>query len=334
MAEEKKIDDTFDPFGLGLSSPERGGRAVLVSATNDAAFDPFGVASKQQTHGTALEGVDMELSPPPSVSRVHRKAATTVAKTTGTTIVIPPKVIVKLSVHEEVSAVAECNKQGASQVNIEGTIYAQVQCSDGKRNAPFVIRPPSDLPNLILWPDAKYSKDIKDSKDIFVQVPKEEIGFVAVAHYSLVEEVPHMPILLERKVTTHDTHCRIAVQVRSKLTNNGNMDDFTVAVAIPERVDGDSIQITRGEGVFDDLKRVIKWKLPTLNKGESFMVSAQAKLWQPEGNAPIKFPVLLRCSAAADQISTVEFKALPADGHPASVSFSDSHAFRLLHRLT
>jgi hypothetical protein len=114
------------------------------------------------------------------------------------------------------------------------------------------------------------------------------------------------------------------------------MKDFTIAVAIPERVDGASIQILRGEGTWDELKRTVKWKLDSLDKGESFMVSAQANLWNPlgDGEPEVTFPVMLRCTSAADQIGSIDFQATEADGHPASVTSSTAHSFRLLHRLT
>ena len=129
---------------------------------------------------------------------------------------------------------------------------------------------------------------------------------------------------------------RVALQVRSKLSNNGDLSDFTIAIAIPERVNAETIEVTRGEGVFDDLKRTIKWSVPFLPKGESFMVSALAQLWSPVTNEDqmlLKFPVLLRCSSNFDQISNVELKAEEADGYPSSVLYSQNFSFRLLHRL-
>jgi hypothetical protein len=129
---------------------------------------------------------------------------------------------------------------------------------------------------------------------------------------------------------------RVAVQVRSKLSNNGDITDFTIAVAVPERVNGETVEISRGSGVYDDLKRTIKWKVGKLLKGESFMVSAQAQLWSSatkEDQVTLKFPVLLRCSSLDDQISNVELRAVEADGFPSTVSFNRSFSFELLHRL-
>jgi hypothetical protein len=115
------------------------------------------------------------------------------------------------------------------------------------------------------------------------------------------------------------------------------MKDFTIAVAVPESIDGESVQVLRGSGEWDELKRTIKWKAEELPKGESFMVSATCQLWSAipkEDHHTIRFPVLLRCSSADDKISSVQFRATEAEGHPATVVFSKQHSFRLLHRLT
>ena len=127
------------------------------------------------------------------------------------------------------------------------------------------------------------------------------------------------------------------MQVRSKLTNSGDLEDFTIAVAVPEKVNGGTVKVVHGDGVWDPLKRTIKWKYSKLPKGQSFMIAAQAELWSPVspgGKRSIRFPVLLRCSSSSDQVSSVEFRAMEADGHPAAISASTFHSFRLLHRLT
>lgn len=131
--------------------------------------------------------------------------------------------------------------------------------------------------------------------------------------------------------------CRVAVQVRSKLTNAGDLEDLTIAVAVPERVNGNTVNVVHGDGVWDPLKRTIKWRVKKLPKGHSFMIAAQAELWSPLSpgeKKSVRFPVLLRCSSSSDQVSSVEFRATEAEGHPASISASTFHSFRLLHRLT
>lgn len=142
--------------------------------------------------------------------------------------------------------------------------------------------------------------------------------------------------LVERKVTRNGNRIRIAVQIRSRLDNLGDMKDLTILVAVPEKVNGNTVEITRGKGAWDDIKRTIKWKVPHLVKGESTLVVAEAQLW----NAPTDdedetpFPVLFRCSSVFDPISQMEWKLAQVSGTPAHISALPSkHTFRLLHRL-
>ena len=134
----------------------------------------------------------------------------------------------------------------------------------------------------------------------------------------------------------YEKSVRLALQVRSKLLNNGDLQDFTIAVAIPERVNADTIEITRGQGVLDALKRTIKWSIPDLPKGESFMVSAQAQLWSNVTNEDqllLRFPVMLRCSSQHDQISSISLTAEEASGFPSTITYNRRVSFRLMHRL-
>jgi hypothetical protein len=351
-------DEVFDPFQLqagggrnsksrpvhisvdsqgNLEPPIRNGSA---ESNSDPTFDPFGVGQQQQQPNDDAESIN---SPdlPPEVTRVTRSTIASPSKASSSNMTLPPKLLVKLTVFEEVSSVAKTgpNNEGSSEVSIEGSIYAQVQCSDAKKNAAFaLLTPPFHVGSLHVRPNPMFSTAPVEGDAVkhLVKVPKHEIGKVQVAFFSLTEEVRHMPILLERKVTVHETSVRVAIQVRSKLTNRGDMKDFTIAVAIPERVDGQSVEIVRGDGAWDELKRTVKWKLESLDKGESFMVSCQAKLWEAVGDdeEPVRFPVMLRCTSLADQISTLDFSATEADGYPSSLTTSTTHSFRLLHRLT
>ena len=349
-----KPETDFDPFGIQQPKEDKGGDSGTTTQPPESSpngqgqiesadsFDPFGIGSfpdktakKQETQQDKRNSSTETLQPPPQVSRITKPAQ----QGTGRTFTLPPKIMVKLTLHEEVSSIAKPGKEtdGTSEVSVEGSIYAQVQCSDARKNAPFALEvAPLEKGELSVRPNPTFSKQQgRDGKTQIVNVPKQEIGYVPIAYYTVTDEVEHMPLLLERKVTVHEKSCRIAVQVRSKLTNLGDMEDFTIAVAVPERIDGSSVEILRGDGEWDELKRTIKWTLASLNKGESFMVSAQASLWKElEGDEDISFPVLMRCSSTVDHISAVDFRVVQADGHPSSINFQKTNSFRLLHRLS
>ena len=323
-----------------LISVSQGTSAVAESEVSNAhapissteSFDPFGIGDLQQHQQSRERKSEIPtLKPPPHVSRLSRSNNND--KVLG---MLPPKMMIKLTIHEQVSSVAKPGKEreGTSEVTIDGTIYAQVQCSDANRNASFAVKT-GELSSgkLTVYPNHDFSAS--PTKCDAIEIPKNDVGYVPVAFYTITDEIEHMPVLLERKVTVQDKSVRIAIQVRSKLSNLGNMEDLSIALAIPERVDGSSVEVVRGEGRYDELKRTIIWKLSSLNKGESFMVSAHANLWvalAPEEDA--QFPVILRCSSSADHISSLDVQVSESAEYPASLTSHKAHSFQLLHRLT
>ena len=346
--------DAFDPFGILETVTED-----VKSAFSSGTFVEFPAVEEEEEE----DAVEPPRSPPP-VSRVSRSTPTpttatiagtsaTIAGTSVTTasthtigkgLALPPKMSVKLSIAEEVSSTTVTTTEeggstipeGASQVIVDGSIHAQVQCSDAMKNAPFCCGPvgtTDEIGTVVLHPHPDFLGIDDLTGEQVVKIPKHEIGMVPILKYTYNHQIQHMPLLLERKVTLSGGMCRIAVQVRSKLTNHGNLHNFTIAVAVPECVNGATMEIVRGEGDYDELKRTILWKLEELPRGESFMVSAQAKLWDAN-TTEIQFPVLLRCSSFTDQISDVEFKVTAAAGYPSSITFTTTHSFRLLHRLS
>ena len=141
---------------------------------------------------------------------------------------------------------------------------------------------------------------------------------------------------MERKITRNGTRVRIAVQIRSRLDNAGDMKDMTILVAVPEKVNGSTVQLARGKGVWDELKRTIKWKIPHLVKGQSELVVAEADLWRSptvdEDETP--FPVMFRCSSICDSITSLDWKVAQISGSPSHLTTTPTkHDFRLLHRL-
>mmetsp|Transcript_266 Transcript_266/g.502 ORF Transcript_266/g.502 Transcript_266/m.502 type:complete len:382 (-) Transcript_266:72-1217(-) len=323
--------------GIIASSQEEDPLALALSPSDSSSLDPFGIGSLTQQH---------RRPPDPATNNNHRNASSTLvrdgsrASTTATgnpMLALPPKMLVKLTTYEEVTSVAAILDPGTSRISVEGSVYIQLHSSDARRNAPFQLVPVAGK-EVSVKPINKYSHRVNNAlqnSPVIVTLPKQELGYVPVLNYSYEQIVDHMPVLLERKVTIHEDSCRIAYQVRTKLTNKGDLRDFTLAVAIPEKVDADSIEILKGDGVYDGLKRVIKYKLASLVKGESFMVSAQAKLWKAlEDDEEIHFPVVMRCTSSEDQISNVDFSVVEAPGQPSSLTVHKAQSFRLLHRLS
>jgi hypothetical protein len=185
---------------------------------------------------------------------------------------------------------------------------------------------------------------------LHVYIPKHEIGLVHLMDFAVQQHIQRMPLLLERKISVKDNGrtVRVSIQVRTKLANKGDLKDLSIAIAVPMEVDGESICILRGDdGIYDELRRIVHWRLDELKRGESLMVAAEARLWERSGATtaatgkdngnnkapPLEFPVVLRASSNDDQISAVDCQAVSADGYPSSVTFTQSRSFRLLYRL-
>lgn len=114
------------------------------------------------------------------------------------------------------------------------------------------------------------------------------------------------------------------------------MKDLTILLAVPEKINGSTMSIVRGSGVWDGVKRTIKFKIPELIKGESELVIAEADLWKRPvaGDDETPFPVMFRCTSVADPIVPVEWKLAQVSGSPSQITVvSIGHGFRLLHRL-
>lgn len=312
-------DEDFDPFNIGnatSNSPKL--------ATNNGKIVSTGSA--------AVDGSKSILSAKSSASSA-----------------LPPRIMIKFKIQEEVSSIAHLSdeNEGSSDVQIEGTVLAQVVSSDALKNIPFFLLSSTDSQKAVeFMPNHTYAKKFLDANAIksradinIVNIPKETFGFVNIGNYRISQSMEHMPLLLEQKVVRSKSKIQIAIQVRSKLSNPDNLSDFSIVVFIPKQVDGRSIEIVTGDGDFDLWKRCITWEKQNLPKGQSFMVGAKCVMDSTSetlggaANEELKFPVMLRCQSK-DQISSVQFHAIEANGHPASVTSSVvGKSYRIVHRL-
>jgi len=180
-----------------------------------------------------------------------------------------------------------------------------------------------------------------------------------------------MPVLVQSKVERFGgdelEQCKISIQIRSNLNNVGSLRDITVAVAVPPTVLSKTLKLTTGaedwNGSYDELKRVIKWRVNELSQGSSVAFGAEVRVAGANpsntGNKdknggkgsqkkkqrkrpPMmmadelpRFPILLRCSSIQDTVSSVQVdcKELEGGRHPADIDVIMQRSFKLLHRL-
>lgn len=168
--------------------------------------------------------------------------------------------------------------------------------------------------------------------------PSESSLLYSIACFWLCATLFYILQLAQSKISIkQNSSIHVDVQVRSNLNNTGDLADFTLAVPVPSYIDGKSIVVSKGEGTYDELKRVVKWKREKLPRGESFLVGFQAQLVGGTPTSSVqnsRLPILLRCTSIKDKISTMEVDATAVVGHSATVHTVRSTSFRLLHRVT
>jgi hypothetical protein len=212
----------FAPFSVEPSPRQSAGKEL---AAEEDIFDPFGLgASFEDNVSTASP------QPPPELTRLTRtpparaddalggsppqKKSSAKAKKKGSPTkqikgqALPPKLLVRFTYHEEISSIAKvgAENEGSSDVSVEGTLQAQVQSSDAKKNSPFMlVANISQGGNLEFRPNKEFVSTPASSinavpsqtVELMVNIPKTEIGSSLLGNYALTEEVRHMPIVSE-----------------------------------------------------------------------------------------------------------------------------------------
>ena len=182
-----------------------------------------------------------------------------------------------------------------------------------------------------------------------VNVPKSEKAGCEILTYQMSVRTQNMPILVQAKATVKSNICKVSVQIRSNLSNQGGLSNLTIIVAIPTILSAETVKVTRGDsGVWDETKRIITWKIGALPHGESYLVSAEADVRMSPAvtnmlhdnpyntriiQDKIHCPVLVRCSSEVDQVSDLTFLAMPLQGDPATIVQNQISSYQLLHRV-
>jgi hypothetical protein len=253
---------------------------------------------------------------------------------------------VKVFIHEEVASTQDkmsAQDEVSSHVLMDGTVEAAVSTFHPE-NIPFSLRIldpdyPDDSQNIIRF-DTNYVTLYGPSEFNTLSVPKDVRGKVKVASYHRSVTKNIMPILVQSKVSrsgSHLEHCKVAVQIRSNLNNTGSVNNITLALAIPPTVIAKSLSIAPGPGagVYDELKRIIRWQVKEIQQGSSIVLGAEVMVASSLllDDLP-NFPIMLRCSSVEDTVSSmvVECQQLDED-HPVTLSVTTHRSFQLLHRL-
>jgi hypothetical protein len=180
-----------------------------------------------------------------------------------------------------------------------------------------------------------------------IHIPKSELAGCEILSYNMRVRTQDMPMLVQSKMVLKSTTCRVSVQIRSNLSNKGDISNLVIIVAIPTTLCGETVHVTRGKhGTWDATKRIVTWKIGTLPHGESCLVSTEAEVSSAvasllhEGDAmmvikkKVHCPVMVRCSSEMDQVSNIRLSVTALPDEPANIArVNQVTSYRLLHRV-
>ncbi|KAL3803015.1 hypothetical protein HJC23_011638 [Cyclotella cryptica] len=299
---------------------------------------------------------------------------------------LPPRLNVKLSYHEEVTSSSIVETQDRTETHagsggslsrlfVTGKIRVQVESTDANYNAPFCLKLSGSMASLakfichdgcilldeqssrfVTFTPPRPSANSSDKESLLsfkVDIPKAKVEPVDIVTYSFENvQTQNMPILVQTKATIHNQKCRIGIQIRSNLSNVGDLHEFTIVLSIPPALKEGTVKITRGNsGIIDEIKHIVTWKIAHLGHGNSCLVSIEADMdshkFEKMGLSPflskqhqhqmledqIQLPVLVRCCSKMDQISDFKLSCVALEDAPASICVQTAKSFRLLHRV-
>lgn len=185
--------------------------------------------------------------------------------------------------------------------------------------------------------DTKFVTLYGDSQLNVVTVPRsfKERFRVANYHRSVIKKF--MPVEVDIDVVRKGNLCKVVVIVQSKRNahTKGTMEDLVVAMAVPPTVIGKTLKVMSGDGRYDPLKRIVKYKVDKVEGGKTLRFEAEVEVAEKvisEHELP-KFPVVLRCLSKEDTVSSIEVNIEQLKNHPVSLNVVQHRSFKILHRL-
>mmetsp|Transcript_32170 Transcript_32170/g.68082 ORF Transcript_32170/g.68082 Transcript_32170/m.68082 type:complete len:368 (-) Transcript_32170:144-1247(-) len=357
FAESPFADDPFDPFSFEDEIERARSPDTIATSVNES--NAYERPLSPQSHQSSA----YQQSSANSASTDTSKTTNTAKRSAGTKspTPLPPRLVLRLALHEEVSSLAVLDpddREGGSlsQLTIEGSVRGRVESSTNvKENTPFRLIITGPMTSLANFTSADHcviedKNIVSDTVNCKVNIPKSELAGCEILRYSMNVRTQNMPILVQAKAAIIDNKntCRISVQIRSNLSNRGDLSNFSIIAAIPTTLQGDTLKVTRGDhGVWDANKRIITWKIGNLPHGESCLVSAEAEISKPIAKLmyenrftkslaeeKIHCPILVRCLSEEDQVSDLTLSTKALKNAPAMIVQHKKVSYQLLHRVS
>ena len=196
-ATEPKVDPVVDGFDIGPPSSD-----PFPTFQEQGATGGGGPATTGGSPNTTMDSTSMSFATSNPASAAAAAAAAAAAKAS-----LPPRLDIKLLMHEEVTSYASDRRSrgkdgmDSCDVNIEGKVSALVQSSDATRNVPFqlVLRDSSSSSRRSSSTQISINKAFVD--DTYkVSIPKTSIGNVPIASYTCTANVQNMPVVSQKFV--------------------------------------------------------------------------------------------------------------------------------------
>ena len=162
--------------------------------------------------------------------------------------------------------------------------------------------------------------------------------FFHLHSFGILSNIPLYRFDLKRvqsKVEAIGSDCQVTLQISSNPGNKRKLSDFTIIMAIPQNVFGDTLTTHPVGGIYNTEKNSVIWRVSQLGPGEKFQLVAKFKLDKSIdrfGKVP-SFPVVVRCQSLYAHLSgiVVECEDEPR-GFPADVNTKVARRFRVSHR--
>ena len=118
----KEKAEIFDPFGLGVADTATSGKQEKDDDDDDDDDDTSSTRSPKPP--PQLKRVGMyDYSPSSDTTSYPIKTSARISSIKSSASSLPPKMVIRLGLHEEVSSLASPNTEGASEVSVDGTVY-------------------------------------------------------------------------------------------------------------------------------------------------------------------------------------------------------------------
>ena len=131
-----------------------------------------------------------------------------------------------------------------------------------------------------------------------------------------------------------DNSCHVAVQIKSNTNNISPLRDIVISMAVHPSMVAKSLLI-EDDGSYDELRRLVTWKLRDLPVGKTHTVRIKGNLISSYASDTTKvpsFPIILKCDSKNDMIGSVKINTECEEPKRSKVTTNTYYSCRILHR--